>query len=177
MLKLLFVALALNGAAPAFAKQPMTDHRRITILQHQVRVLAKKLEQTRGAHTVHLSKHAWPDLTDAEKSALADVLKGLPKTTKFDIICNDAGCADLAMDIDDAMEAAGLESALDRSLGPLGYGIVVQVNPWDRPAAETAIAALKKATAGRLDVPLMESPKGTTPPGYVSIVIGKYRKK
>jgi hypothetical protein len=73
------------------------------------------------------------------------------------------------------MEQAGLESLLDRSMTPLGYGVGVQVNPFDRDMADAAAAALKTATRGRLDVPVMDAPKGTTPPGYVSILIGKYR--
>lgn len=125
--------------------------------------------------TIAVSKHAWPDLSDAEKAALAGVLKTVPKATKFEIICDDAGCADLAADIDDAMEQAGLSSVLDHAIGPLGYGIALRVNAFDRAAAEAASAALKRATAGRLDLPVTEAAPNTNPAGYVTILIGKYK--
>lgn len=125
---------------------------------------------------VEASKHAWPALSDKEKLALAGVLRPLPKTAKFEIVCNDASCDDLAEDIDDAMEVAGLESSLDRSIGPLGYGIGVQVNEADKARAQSAIAALNLATGGRLTPTLMIAKPGQNLPGYVTILIGKYRK-
>jgi hypothetical protein len=133
-----------------------------------------KIQQV--AHTVYASKHAWPDLTDDEKTALANVLKTLPKGIKFDIICNDAGCADLAMDIDDAMEEAAVDSVLDKSVLPLGYGIDLVVNAFDMETAEQAAAALKEATGGRLDLPVTLAPPNTTAPGIVLVRIGKYRR-
>jgi hypothetical protein len=126
---------------------------------------------------IEASKHAWPALSDDEKSALAAVLKTLPKGTAFDIICNDASCDDLAEDLDDAMEAAGLPSVLDRSLGPLGYGIGIMVNGADKATAEKAVAALRRATGGKLDPPVTIAKPGQNAPGYVTIVIGKYRAK
>jgi hypothetical protein len=179
MVRLIAVLIAISVSAPAVAGQ-RTDDGRLVALQRQVDALTNKIERLEGAREVarqgRAGKHAWPDLTEDEKAALTGVLKTLPKSTKFDIVCNDAACIDLAMDIDDAMEAAGLVSVLDRSLGPLGYGIAVQVNAAERPTAETAIAALKRATGGRLDLPLTEAATGATPPGYVTIVIGKYRR-
>jgi hypothetical protein len=136
-----------------------------------VTLKAPKIEQV--AATVYASKHAWPDLTDPQKVALAAVLKTLPKGIKFDIVCNDAGCSDLAADIDDACEQAGVDSVLDRALGPLGYGAYVQVNGDDLVAAQTAIGALRSATNGVLDPPIK---KGPSAKGYVTIFIGKYRR-
>lgn len=171
------VALAAIVLTPSIASahrhhRAMTDHRRIAILRHRVTDLEQQVSamQMRPA-----GKHAWPSLSDSEKAALTAVLKTLPKTTKFDIVCNDAGCNDLAMDIDDAMEKAGLESVLDRSVGPLGYGVAVKVNPFDHDTAVAASAALKQATAGRLDVPVADAAPNTNLPGYVTILIGKYR--
>lgn len=115
-------------------------------------------------------KHTWPALTDDEKTALTEVAKTLPKGIKLDIVCNDAGCSDLAADIDDAMEDAGIDSTLDKAIGPLGYGVGVQVNEFDRPAAEQAIAMLKAATGGRLAPDIVP---GNSPPSYVTILIGK----
>lgn len=156
----------------------LTDHQRIAILRSHISEIEKTVKALSTPkqvnHTVNASKHAWPDLTDGEKAALAEVLKTVPKSVKFDIICNDAACNDLAMDIDDAMEKAGLESFLDRSLGPLGYGIDILVNAFDMETAKAASAALKKATGGRLDLAVSEAPKDTNPPGYVTIRIGKY---
>lgn len=131
----------------------------------------QRVEQV--THEIAASKHAWPDLTDAQKSALARVLAAVPKGVRFDIVCNDAGCYDLAADIDDAMEAAGLDSGLDRSTGPLGYGIGIQVNADEMAAAEAAAAALRQATG--LDLKVSIAPKGANPPGYVTILIGKHR--
>lgn len=119
---------------------------------------------------VAASKHAWPALDDAEKAALTEVAKTLPKGIKIDIVCNDAGCSDLAADIDDALEDAGIESTLDKAIGPLGYGVGVQVNEFDRPAAEQAIEMLKRATNDRLAPTVVA---GKSPPGYVTILIGK----
>lgn len=134
-----------------------------------------RLDQRLGMLEERQAKHAWPDLTYGEKAALAGVLKTLPPATKFDIVCNTASCDELAEDIDDAIEAAGLDSALDHAAGPLGYGVAVQVNEADRAAAEAAIAALARATAGRLSPPLVIAKPGQNPPGYVTIIIGKYR--
>lgn len=139
------------------------------------KVVGQLPKRSAVVETIAASKHAWPSLTGDEKAALADVLKTLPPQTKFDIVCNDAACTDLAMDIDDAMEQAGLDSVLDHSLGPLGYGVAVKVNPFDHDAAVAASAALKQATGGRLDVPVVDAAPNTNLPGYVTIMIGKYR--
>jgi hypothetical protein len=83
------IALALSFV-PAQAQtrhRTLTDHDRIAILQHRI----DQLEQRIG-------KHAWPGLAAAEKAALTAVLKRLPMDIKFEIICNDAGCNELAMD-------------------------------------------------------------------------------
>jgi hypothetical protein len=177
MVRLIAVIFALSVSAAASAGQRSEDGR-VVMLQRQVDALARRMEQLESRRELSAprrGKHAWPDLTDDEKAALSSVLATLPKSIKFDIVCNDAACIDLAMDIDDAMEGAGLVSVLDRSLGPLGYGIAVQVNEAERATAETAVAAFKNATGGRLDLPLIAATKGATPPGYVTIIIGKYR--
>lgn len=173
------IALAPSVALAHRHHRPMTDHRRIAVLRHRIGELelAVKAMQARAPITasVNASKHAWPSLSGDEKAALTNVLKTLPKTIKFDIVCNDGACVDLAMDIDDAMEQSGLDSVLDHSLGPLGYGVAIQVNAFDHDTAVAASTALKQATSGRLDVPVTEAAAGTNPPGYVTILIGKYR--
>lgn len=100
-------------------------------------------------HAINASKHAWPDLSEAEKIALANTLAWL-KGGKVIILCDGADCRDLQTDIDDAMEDAGVVSTRDRPMVPLGYGIAVVSGPGDGRAPRLA-AALKAATGGRLD--------------------------
>lgn len=168
MRMLAFMVAAAVMATPAIARTPSPAK-----LAAHVATLEREVKALRA----RAAKHEWPDLSRREKAALAAVLEAVPKGIKFDIACNTASCDVLAEDIDDALEAAGFESALDRSLGPLGYGIAIQVNEADRAAAEAAIAALKKATGGRLELPLMIAASNANPPGYVTIVIGKYRPR
>jgi len=120
-------------------------------------------------HSIAASKHAWQDLTDAEKVQLADLAKrDFPKGIKIDIVCNDAGCSDLAADLDDAFEDAGIESSLDKAIGPLGYGIGVAAGKFDENAAEVLINVISASTGLQ---PAMTSNKSA--PGYVTILIGK----
>lgn len=135
------------------------------------------VEVLRPPHVEHLftymaapSPHAWPTLGKDEKAALTALARTWPKTVKFDIVCNDAGCSELAADLDDVFEDAGLESAIDKAIGPLGYGIGVQVSEFDKPAAETAIAAIDEITSGRLKTSIVSD---KSPAGYVTIMIGK----
>jgi hypothetical protein len=158
----------LTSAADARHKRPMTDHKRIRILQELVYQL--RMQAKAAANAPAFLKHAWPSLTPEEQSAITEVAKTLPKGVKFDIVCNDASCSELASDIDDALEAAGIESGLDHAAGPLGYGLGLTVNEFDRPHAEKAVEMLKKATGGRLAPSIVN---GSSPPGYVSIIIGK----
>ncbi len=159
--------------SPVMAKprHVMTDHKRILVLQELVYQLRMQAKAAADAPT--FLKHAWPSLTGEEKDALSEVLRTVPKGTKFDIVCNDASCSELASDIDDCMEKAGLESGLDHSVSPLGYGIALQVNAYDQDKAELATGALKKATEGRMDVHVLIAKPGANPPGYVTILIGK----
>ncbi len=163
-MKRLSIALILLGACAPMQAAPLTDHQRVIVLEHKLATLSARTP-----------KHTWPNLSASEKAALTAVLKTLPKGTRFDIVCNTASCDELAEDIDDCLEGAGFDSGLDHSAGPLGYGVGVQVNAADQPAAEAAIAALKRATGGRLDPPLMVAGPGQNPAGYVTILIGKYR--
>jgi hypothetical protein len=98
--------------------------------------------------TVSASKHAWPDLTEAETITLGEAL-GVLKGVNVSIVCNDASCNDLAHDIDNAMEIADARSTLDNSPFPLGYGMAVFVQDGDKRASVVA-AAIKSATNGRL---------------------------
>ena len=164
------LALIIAGLSigPALARhKPLTDHQRIRVLQEMVYELrmAAKLSDSPA-----FLKHAWPALSEEEKATFTSIAKTWPKTVKVDIVCNDAGCSELAADIDDAFENAGVESSLDRAIGPLGYGIGVQVNEFDKPAAEKAIEAINRATGGRLSPVIVN---GKSAPGYVTILIGK----
>lgn len=171
MVAAMVASVLIAPLAQAKMHRRLTDHQRIRVLQELVYQLRMQAKAAAGAPT--FLKHAWPSMTGEEKDALSEVLRTLPKGTKFDIVCNDADCTELAMDIDDSLEKAGLESALDHSVGPLGYGIAVQVNAFDKEKADAAAAALSKATSGRLDLPVMIAKPGTNAPGYVTILIGK----
>ncbi len=117
--------MILIGLAAALLASPaVAAPKAAPTVAQQLGTLKKEVAALRA----HAAKHAWPDLTVAEKSALARVLKTIPKGVKFDIICNTASCDDLAEDIDDALESSDHDSALDRSLAPIGYGVAVQVN-------------------------------------------------
>lgn len=124
-------------------------------------------------HEMHASKHAWPDLTDPEKAAIGAAVQAMAPV-KFDIVCKDAGCNDLAMDLDDAFERGAAISVLDGTSSILGYGIWIEVEGAELDKAATVSAAVKAATGGRLDIPIAP---GSSAPGYVKIVIGKYRAK
>jgi hypothetical protein len=120
--------------------------------------------------TVAASKHAWPDMTQAETIALGEALSSL-KGEVVSILCNDAACDDLAHDIDDAMQIADARSSLDRAALPLGYGFAVFTGPGDDRGPKIA-AAIKTATAGKLSP---EAQTSDTAKGMVLIVIGKRR--
>jgi hypothetical protein len=125
-----------------------------------------KVEQVQ--HSIMTSKHAWPDLTDKQKSDLA---AALPKGGKLLILSADAASTDLAQDIDDAAELAGVESALDRPALPLGYGIGVQCEDGD-PSGAVLAAALGHIMGVQVDL-IHATTKGSGYPLWV--VIGKHR--
>jgi hypothetical protein len=137
-------------------------------------------------HTVNASKHAWPDLTDAQKVGLAgslklisagrgdsgDAVSGGAAPLKLAIICGDGACTDLAQDIDDAAELAGVDSVLDRPFSALGYGVGVQAEAGD--ARGPALAAVLSDVIGG---PVAATIGSTRMSGYpVWIVIGKHPK-
>lgn len=121
-------------------------------------------------HSVNASKHAWPDLTDAQKADMVERLAPF-KGTKILILSADAASTDLAQDIDDAAELAGVDSALDRPMLPLGYGIGVQAEGGDERAAQLA-DALGAVTGAKVDIIRAK----TASSGYpLWVVIGKHR--
>lgn len=121
-------------------------------------------------HSIAVSKHAWADLTDPQKVDLAARLAPL-KGSKVLILSADASSVDLGQDIDDACEAAGVDSALDRPMLPLGYGIGVQAEEGDGNA-ELLAGALAAVTGAKVDVIRAK----TTSSGYpLWVVIGKHR--
>lgn len=119
-------------------------------------------------HSINASKHAWADLTDPQKTDLAARLAPL-KGVKIEVLSADAASVDLAQDIDDACEDAGIESVLDRPFTPVPYGIFIQAEPGDT-RAETLAGALRAVMA--LDVKVVTGK--TAASGYpLWIVIGK----
>jgi hypothetical protein len=121
-------------------------------------------------HSIMTSKHAWPDLTDVQKADLAARFGPLAGA-RILILSADAASTDLAQDIDDAAEAAGVDSALDRPMLPLGYGIGVQAEEGDGngDALAVALAAVTGAKVGVIRAK-------TSASGYpLWIVIGKHK--
>ena len=139
---------------------------------------APRVEQ-HVTHSVYQSKHAWPDLSSDEVIALGDALATL-KDTKIVIMTNDASGADLAEDIDDAVELAdrkcncGVTSVLDHAVVPFGYGIGVIGEPADKARVATIVAALNGATGGRLQ-PIGDVGPNNKTYGNLVIAIGKHR--
>lgn len=122
-------------------------------------------------HSVNASKHAWPDLSDAEKTALAEGVAWL-KGAEVAILCDGADCRDLQTDIDDAFEDAGVVSTRDRSVMPLGYGMAV-VAEQDDPRAPRLAAALQLASGGRLSVAVAYRGDASKQDRGLLIMIGK----
>jgi len=110
---------------------------------------------------------AWPALPPEQRNALAAALRGLDPRPDLLVLCNDATCVDLAHDIDDAAEDAGVGSALDRSVGPLGYGLGVVAE--SQPAADAVLAALE---VGGMRGAVASTQAHTD--GRVLVVIGKH---
>lgn len=140
-------------------------------------------------NSIAISKHAWPDLSSDEVIALGEALTpgaGVKtdslKGVKIVVMTNDATGADLAEDIDDAVELAArncgcdMQSVLDHAVIPFGYGMGVIGEPNDKARAEKLAAALKSATNGRLDPSVDVNPKNKTY-GNLIIAIGKHRAK
>lgn len=150
---------------------PMVKHHALSaaiaasVAASAVSVASKHVEQV--THSINVSKHAWPDLTDAQKAAFAEAVKGIRR--KVDIVSADAASVDLAEDLDDAFEAAGVESVLDQARAPLGYGIAVIAPKGAEADGAQLAAALKAATGG--DVPLTT---GKYP--FLIVAIGKHRQ-
>jgi hypothetical protein len=131
--------------------------------------------------SIAVSKHAWPDLSSDEVIALGDALAVL-KDTKIVIMTNDATGADLAEDIDDAVELAdrncscGISSVLDHAVVPFGYGVGVIGEPADKARADKLAGALVSATAGRL-APIIDLSPANKTYGNLIVAIGKHRAK
>lgn len=119
---------------------------------------------------VQASKHAWPDLSQAETIALGEALVGF-QGVKVHIVCNDGACTDLAHDLDNAFEIAGADSALDKSVFPLGYGIGVGGDADDK-RVDMVVAALGKVTSNRIKPKIERGDYA----GVIVIAIGKKPK-
>lgn len=136
---------------------------------------------TNVTHAIAVSKHAWPDLSSDEVIALGEAIAPL-KGVKIVIMANDAAGADLAEDIDDAVELAdrncncGISSVLSAPVLPFGYGLGIVAEPADKANAERLAAALKNVSGGRLDPAVDVNPNNKTF-GHLIVAIGKYRAK
>lgn len=115
--------------------------------------------------------HAWPGLSGEQKDKLAAAFKQI-SGLKLDIVCADASCSDLAEDVDDAAEKAGVNSQLDHAVFPLGYGMGVKADEGDDRARQVA-DAITTASGGALK-PVVATDRMS---GWVAIFIGKYERK
>lgn len=118
--------------------------------------------------TVATSKHAWPDLSDAQKEALAARL-GWLSGSKVMIFCDGADCRDLQTDLDDAFEDAKVNSERAIPVNPLGYGIAV-VYAGERERADRLASDISTASEGRVS-PKVEA--NASAADGLMIVIGK----
>jgi hypothetical protein len=126
----------------------------------------KTIEQV--THEIAVSKHAWPDLTDAQKADLASRLGAL-KGQNVIVMSADASGADLAEDLDDAFETAGIVSSLDRPALPVGYGMGVVAAAAQSLDADLLAASLRTVTGLKV-----ERVEGKTLGGAILVVIGKH---
>lgn len=118
--------------------------------------------------TIATSKHAWPDLSDAEKAQLSARARGLVGK-KIEIFCDGADCRDLQTDLDDAFEDAGVTSERAAPFSPLGYGVEVIYGVGDYAIASKLAADIKAASGGRIAPIVASSATGAG----LAIAIGK----
>jgi hypothetical protein len=119
--------------------------------------------------TIAASKHAWPDLSDIEKAALAARLTWAAGQ-KVQIFCDGSDCRDLQTDLDDAFEDAGVASERAIPINPLGYGFAVVYGVGDHGIASKLAGDITAATGGRL---APETKATTTEIDGIVIAIGK----
>lgn len=129
---------------------------------------------TQVTHEIAVSKHAWPDMTDQQKTGLSTGLAAIKGRFKvLDIMCNDASCSDLTEDIDDACEQAGVDSVIDKSIGPLPYGVYVTATSEDMAVARDIATQITAATG--IQITTQEATRGTATQGNINLLIGKHR--
>jgi hypothetical protein len=99
--------------------------------------------------TVAASKHAWPDLSDAQKAALSGRV-GWLAGTKIMIFCDGSDCRDLQTDLDDAFEDARISSDRATPMNPIGYGMAVLYQSGDDARATRLAGDIKTASGDRV---------------------------
>lgn len=117
----------------------------------------------------------WGGMSKEELTALRDGVKQLAPQ-KVSIYCGGNYCRDLAEDLDEALESAGIDSYIEFPLFDLGKGTGAGPNS---EQVRTLVDAIKSATGGRVDLPAMDPPPGPNgkPVDYNgSIVIALGRK-
>jgi hypothetical protein len=118
--------------------------------------------------SVNASRHVWPDLTQDETIALGEKLAPY-KDSKVIIFCNDAACSDLAYDLDDAFQIAGIDSAVEHSLISMGSGFGIAGDADDARVAAIA-NAISGATGARIAPQIVKQRERGR---VISIAIGK----
>lgn len=100
---------------------------------------------------VATGRGAWPGLSGEQRDEMAIGLHNVPaghlNSLQLLVLCNDGSCTELAHDIDDAAEDAGVDSALDRSFTPLGYGVGI-IESEEVHVQSDAVAALLGSVLG-----------------------------
>lgn len=115
-------------------------------------------------------KYTWGELSKAEQTEAAKLIGNLDRR-EVEIFCGIPACGDLAEDIDEVMDMTGAASTVRRPVMDLGGGVGIM--PPDDQARKIA-AAIKQATAGRVDLKVLDTPY---PGGGIAIALGRAPRK
>lgn len=117
-----------------------------------------------------VGKYGWGELTAAEQKQAAALIGDMDRR-EVQIFCVNAGCSDLAEDMDQVFDMTGAASNVQRPIIDLGAGM--GISP-DEPATRKIADAFRKATKGRIDLKVIDRPQ---PGGGVVIALGRKPRK
>lgn len=117
-----------------------------------------------------VGKYGWGELTSAEQKTAAAIIGDLDRR-EVQIFCGQAGCQDLAEDMDEVFDMTKAASNVQRPFIDLGAGI--GISP-DEPATRKIAAAFKQATDGRIDLQVIDKKQ---PGGGIVIALGRKPRK
>ena len=113
-----------------------------------------------------VGKWGWGALTPDEQRTAADAIGDMDRR-EVEIFCGVPGCADLAEDIDEVFDMTHAASNVSRPVIDLGAGM--GISP-DEPQTRRIAKALRDATAGRIDLKVIDKPQ---PGGGIVIALGR----